>query len=120
MPLSYIMKFTTKDSGKRQEFKSGMVRDTNENKPRYDLLIPKNGDVMLKRWAELMARGASKYGERNWELADSPEEMERFKASACRHFFQWLNGEQDEDHASAVFFNIQAYEYILSKRTNNS
>lgn len=109
------MKFQTKDSGKRKNFVSGMVRDTDEDKPRYDLIMPENGQSMIMRWAELMARGASKYGERNWEKANSEEELKRFKGSACRHFFQWMRGEEDEDHASAVFFNIQAYEYVKEK-----
>ena len=56
------MKYQTKDSGKRVEFKSGMRRDSTEGKPRYDL-IPLEP---LKRLAELYARGAEKYGDRNW------------------------------------------------------
>ena len=45
--------FITKDSGVREEFASGMKRDTQNGKPRYDLL----DRAFLKRWAELMARG---------------------------------------------------------------
>lgn len=113
--------YTTKDSGARQEYSSGMRRDIQEGKPRYDLVVPKrhagmSADViMLKRWADLMARGAEKYGERNWELAESQEEYNRFKASAFRHFMQWFTGELDEDHGAAVFFNIQAAEFTKSK-----
>lgn len=107
-----MVKYKTKDSGKRVDFESGMRRDTDENKPRYDLIYM----PMLTRWAELMARGAEKYGERNWELANSEEEMNRFKASAWRHFVQWQNGEDDEDHASAILFNVSAYEYVKDKR----
>lgn len=103
--------FVTKDSGERVEFDSGMVRDTQEGKPRYDL-IPA---MFLKRWAELMGRGADKYGERNWEQANGPEELERFKASAFRHFMQWFMGEADEDHAAAVAFNVAAFEFIKAK-----
>lgn len=110
------MKFTTKDSGKRQDYKSGMRRDIQDGKPRYDLIIPLGSKShMLKRWAELLERGIQKYGYRNWELADSEEEMIRFKSSAFRHFIQWFQGEEDEDHASAVYFNIQAYEHTKSK-----
>ena len=99
------MQYETKDSGKRQSYPSGMRRDTAESKPRFDL-IP----VMpLKRLAELYARGAAKYGDRNWELANSEEELQRFKASGLRHMYQWLNGETDEDHAIAVVFNLFAY-----------
>lgn len=108
--------FITKDSGKRQEYKSGMRRDTQENKPRYDLLVPENTpNNMLYRWAMLMERGMDKYGYRNWEKANSQEELIRFKASAFRHFMQWMNGEFDEDHPAAVLFNIQAAEYVKQK-----
>ena len=107
------MKYETKDSGERVEFASGMVRDTTDGKPRYDL-IPHEP---LKRLAELYARGAEKYGDNNWQLANSEEELQRFKASAARHFHQWLNGEQDEDHGIATAWNIFAYEHI-SERLN--
>ena len=103
--------FETKDSGQRQEFSTGMVRDVQKGKPRYDLL----DRAMLKRWAELMARGAEKYGEENWRKAETEEEMKRFQASAVRHLFQWLEGEKDEDHASAVLFNIAGAEMVREK-----
>lgn len=105
------LKFETKDSGKRVDFKSGMRRDADDNKPRYDLIYR----PMLKRWAELMARGAKKYGENNWKLANSQEELNRFKASAFRHFIQWMDNELDEDHASAILFNVAAVEYVLER-----
>lgn len=105
------MDYTTKDSGERVDFASGMRRDTDKGKPRYDLCyLP-----MLTRWAELMARGAEKYGARNWQNANSQEELDRFQASAFRHFVQWMNGEVDEDHAAAVFFNISAAEYVKTR-----
>lgn len=104
-------KFITKDSGARKEFKSGMVRDTNEDKPMYTLCW----QPMLKRWAELMTRGAVKYGKNNWMKADGEEELDRFKDSALRHMMQWLEGDESEDHASAVFFNIAGAEYVKNK-----
>lgn len=104
-------KFVTKDSGERIGFESGMLRDTQKNKPRYDLVyLP-----MLKRWADLLDRGAKKYGERNWELASGNPELVRFKASAFRHFVQWFENEEDEDHAAAVFFNISGAEMVKEK-----
>lgn len=114
--------YETKDSGKREEYDSGMVRDTQENKPRFDLVIPigiKYDESLLYRWAMLMERGMAKYGYRNWENANSEEEMIRFKQSAFRHFIQWFQGEQDEDHAAAVLFNINAFEYVNSKLENS-
>lgn len=105
--------YKTKDSGKRKDFKSGMRRDVQEGKPRYDLI----DTVFLKRLAELLERGAVKYGENNWQLANSGEEMDRFKASAFRHFMQWFEGDDDEDHASAIAFNVMAAEH-LKRRLN--
>jgi len=113
-----VKDFKTKDSGKRTEFDSGMVRDIQDEKPRYEFLIP-NGqtheDTLLFRWAMLMTRGAVKYGDRNWEKANSIEEANRFRASAFRHFMQWYCGDLDEDHAAAVLFNINGYEYVINK-----
>jgi len=109
--------FKTKDSGERIEYPSGMHRDISEGKPRYDLVVPENmKEPMLKRWAELMGRGAVKYGDRNWEKATSAEEYNRFRESAFRHFVQWFSGETDEDHAAAVYFNIQCAEYVKEIR----
>jgi hypothetical protein len=103
--------FETKDSGKREEFSTGMVRDTQEDKPRYDLI----DTAFLKRWAELMARGAKKYGENNWKKAATDEELSRFRASAVRHLFQWLEGDVTEDHAAAVAFNLAGAEMVREK-----
>ncbi len=104
-------KYTTKDSGARVKFKSGMNRDIGEGKARYDLCyLP-----LLKRWAELMGRGAEKYGCRNWEKANSKEELARFKASAFRHFIQIMEGDTTEDHFAAVCFNLAAIIMVEEK-----
>lgn len=110
------MRYITKDSGKRVKFKSGMNRDTTEGKPRYDLIIGETQkDNLITRWAELMARGAEKYGERNWEKANSIEELNRFKASAWRHFVSAMQGDEEEDHYSATCFNLNAIIYLHEK-----
>lgn len=105
--------FETKDSGQRVEFDSGMVRDSQAGKARFDLIIPQGvpyGDQMLTRLALLLQRGSEKYSARNWEQANSEKELARFKESAFRHFMQWLTGEDDEDHAAAVLFGVLAHE----------
>ena len=111
-------KYVTKDSGKRQNYDSGMRRDTQEGKPRFDLLealcMPYE-ERILTRWGRLMERGAEKYGSRNWEQADSKEELERFRASLYRHFMQYFAGEEDEDHMTAVLFNLNAVETLKYK-----
>ena len=104
--------FIVKDSGKREEFSSGMVRDTSENKTLWHLV----GDgPMLKRWAIHLTSGAKKYVARNWMKASGEAEYERFRESAFRHFMQWYNGDRDEDHGAAVFFNINGAEYVRGK-----
>lgn len=107
--------FTTKSSGARAAFANGGVRDTESGKPRFDLIRPQTvpyADQMLSRFAALMSRGAEKYAARNWERFSDSEALERARSSAARHFEQWFNGEQDEDHAAAVYFNIMAVEYV--------
>lgn len=118
-PGSAGYSFQTKDSGDREQYDSGMVRDTNEGKPRFDLVLPEGvpyRDQLFTRVAELMARGAQKYGDRNWEKAAGEAELKRAKESAFRHFMQWYCGETDEDHAAAVFFNIQEAEFVKGKQ----
>lgn len=113
VPYGRPPKFVTKDSGERQQFDSGMQRDTQDGKARFDLLFPLDVPYdaqFLTRVAELLARGAEKYDSRNWEQAAGTEEMERFKASAFRHFVQWMAGDEDEDHAAAVVFNLLGFE----------
>lgn len=107
--------YTTKDSGQRAVFSTGMHRDTNVGKARFNLMFPKGvpyHEQMITRLAELYGRGAVKYAARNWEQARTAEELERFEESAARHFAQWIAGETDEDHAAAVMFNIIGAEFV--------
>jgi len=94
------MKYTkVKDSGKRQEFKTGAVRDIQTGKGRYDLLPPR----ALRRLAEHYENGAVKYGDNNW-LKGIP--LKRMMDSALRHIFKVLEGKTDEDHLTAAAWNI--------------
>lgn len=93
--------FTTKDSGNRQEFDTGSVRDTQTGKPRFDL-IPTGP---LKRLADLYARGAEKYDDNNWQKG---QPISRVYASLFRHLIAWREGERSEDHLAAVAWNAFA------------
>lgn len=113
--------FTTKDSGKRQSFPSGMVRDVQDDKPRFDL-IPTEG---LRRLAELYTRGAVKYGDDNWRKG---QPLSRAYASLFRHLIQWREGDRAEDHMAAVAWNAMAIMFYeeqmpelndLFEETNN-
>lgn len=103
--------FVVKDSGKREEYVSGMRRDTQEGKPNFNLL-PRD---FLRRWAIHMTKAVAKYGRDNWTLANSKEELQRFEDSALRHMMQWLDGDVEEDHAAAIAFNVAAAERVKSK-----
>lgn len=98
-----------KDSGKRMEFDSGMVRDVTIDKINWSLVAD---GPMLERWAQHLTNGAQKYAARNWMLAAGQAELDRFRESAFRHFMQWYYGHTDEDHAAAVFFNVNGKEYV--------
>lgn len=112
-PLQYV----TKDSGERKIFDSGMQRDTNTGKMQPDLAL--DGPMFL-RWVALMTRGAVKYQRRNWMKASGPEELERFRESAVRHFVQWYYGlNPEEDHGAALFFNVNGAEYVRSLRAKD-
>lgn len=97
-----------KDSGKRQEFATGARRDTQENKPRYDL-IPLHP---LYRLAMHYTNGAVKYGEHNWTKG---MELSRFYASLFRHMTAWAEGDRSEDHLGAVAWNAFALMHFESK-----
>lgn len=111
--------FTIKDSGEKIQFESGMVRDTAKGKPKFELALD---GPMFKRWAQHLTRACrnadgspGKYETRNWMKATGDAELDRFIESAFHHFVQWLDGETDEDHAAAVFFNINGAEYVRER-----
>ena len=90
-----------KDSGERQEFPTGSVRDTREGKGRYDLLPPHAIYLVARQFEE----GALKYGDGNW-LKGQP--LSRYVDSALRHLFKHMGGETDERHDVAAAWNILA------------
>jgi len=94
-------RFTLKDSGQREAFESGMVRDIREGKGRYDLISP----IALRRLAIVYEKGAVKYEDRNWEKG-AP--MSRFMDSALRHLNQYKEGKRDEDHIAQACWNLFA------------
>jgi len=77
------MKHIVADSGKREKFTTGMVRDTREGKGRFDLITP----IAMRRLALVYERGAIKYEPRNWEKG-SP--LSRFADSTQRHINDYL------------------------------
>jgi len=101
--------FVTKDSGEREEFETGSRRDTQNGKPRYDL-IPTGP---LTRLAHLYARGAEKYDDWNWVKG---QPMSRVYASMFRHMIAWREGDKSEDHLAAVAWNAFALMHFEDNR----
>ena len=93
--------FTIRDSGERREFETGAVRDVQVSKPRPDLISP----YALWRIGVHLAKGAEKYGPRNWEKG-MPFSV--FVASLCRHLVQYMMKDRVEDHLAAICFNVMA------------
>jgi hypothetical protein len=123
-----MSEFQVKDSGARVGMASGMVRDATTGKSRPDLV---RDGPMLQRWVAHLTKGAQKYEARNWMKASGQEEYLRFMESADRHYNIWytwmfygVNIEDPanptheplaEDHAAAVFFNINGAEYVQER-----
>jgi len=95
-----------KDSGERETYISGMTREPNLSRGRYDLISP----IALKALAIHMERGAEKYEDRNWEKGGK---LSRHLNSAMRHLQQYLEGDRSEDHLSASIYNSMAITHVL-------
>jgi len=87
------------DSGVRQDFNTGSVRDTRDGKGRFDLISP----IALKRLAVHFENGAKKYGVRNWEKG---QPIMRYCDSAIRHLYSFIEGDRAEDHLAAAMWNV--------------
>lgn len=103
-----MKKFVTKDSGERQEYDTGSKRDTREGKGRFDL-IP---TMPLRRLAGLYERGASKYGDANWQKG---QPLMRYVDSLMRHTNNLVSGEPTEDHLAAIAWNAFGYMWTLNE-----
>lgn len=113
--------FVVKAGGPQIVGAGGMVRSSATDKTDFTLAVD---GAMFERWAEHLTRATQPRGDfpgypkRNWLRAKdgTPEEkaatMERARESALRHLIQWYRGDTDEDHAAAVFFNINVHETV--------
>jgi len=94
------------DSGKREKFSTGAVREPNLMRGRYDLVSP----ISLKALAIHYERGSEKYSDRNWEKGLP---LSRHLNSAIRHLNEYLTGDRSEDHLSACSWNCFAIVHNL-------
>ncbi len=100
------VEYQIKDSGERRQFPSGAQRDRGGDKPRPDLISP----FFLERFGDHMGKGAKKYSDHNWAKGMPNSE---YWASLNRHAAKYAQGETDEDHLSAMAFNLMAIMHNL-------
>lgn len=114
--------FEIKDSGTREQYSGGMVRDTADRGIAWSNI---HYGPMLFRWATHCTKGREKYedpepGIPNWTLgkADAMAIWLRAQESFERHAAAWLGGWYDEDHAAAIFFNVNLKEFVEAYLTS--
>lgn len=97
------------DSGERQSrFGTGSVRDTQEGKPRIDLIPP----LFIRRLGMHFANGAKKYGDNNWRKG---QPLSQYYTSGMRHMLAWFEGQEDEDHFAAAMWNVGCAMWTLEE-----
>lgn len=84
---------------KNRQFDTGAQRDTGEGKLRMSLVPQQELKRVMKRYLD----GAEKYGENNW-MKGMP--LSVYYDCAHRHLEAWWRGEDSEDHAAAVVWNM--------------
>jgi len=89
---------TLPDSGDRSEFKTGAVRDASFGKGNPSLIPIDALRAVSKRFED----GATKYGRDNWQLGIP---LSRYVDSLYRHLWQFMEGDETEDHAGAIIWN---------------
>lgn len=89
------------DTGDREVYDSGMVREPKAGHGRYDLL----SSEAIRRIAIVYEKGSQKYSERNWEKGGK---WSKCLCSALRHIFKWMEGRSDEDHLAMACWNLMA------------
>ena len=99
-----------------RHFDTGAQRDTADGKLRMSLIPQKELERVMKRYLS----GAQKYGENNW-MKGMP--LSVYYDCAHRHLSAWWSGEDDEDHAAAVVWNMLCAMWTESNnnsKTHNS
>lgn len=101
-PLAEAAKPVLKDSGQREEFTTGSVRDKQKGKGALDL-VP---DWVIWVVSRVYEEGAHKYAARNWEMG---QPLSQYIKSAGNHLAKLKAGMRDEPHASQVIWNMIGY-----------
>lgn len=87
-----------------REFETGSKRDDDSDKPLVNHLDP----YLRLRFGYLLRQGANKYDKGNWKKGQPTETaLESLHRHLAKYELNLQNGvEQDEDHLSAVIFNV--------------
>lgn len=100
--------YTLKDKSNvidtKRIFESGSQRDDDTNKP-----LPSHLDAYVRmRYGYLLRMGANHYEKGNWRLGQPKETaLESLHRHLAKFEINLYNGvEQDEDHLSAIIFNV--------------
>jgi hypothetical protein len=88
-----------KDSGSRQEFGTGAVRDDQQNKGAFHLVPP----FSMLLVSLIFEMGARKYAARNWEKGMP---VSRYIESGLRHTYKYIAGLRDEPHLAMACWNF--------------
>lgn len=89
----------------KRVFESGSQRDNDTNKP-----LPSHLDAYVRlRYGYLLRQGANHYEKGNWRKGQPTETaIESLHRHLAKFEINLQNGvEQDEDHLSAIIFNVQ-------------
>ena len=100
--------FVVKDSGARQSFSTGAVRDLQQGKGRFDL-VP---TIAIRRLAKHFENGAVKYGDNNWQKGIP---LARYLDSLERHVNCLKAGEPTEDHLAAIIWNAVCFMWTQNE-----
>ena len=95
-----------KDGGDREKYATGMVREPNGGRGRFELISP----IALKKLAIHYENGCIKYPDRNWEKGGK---LSRHFCSAMRHLTDLLEGDRTEDHISAAAWHCFAMQHVV-------
>lgn len=98
-------------------------RESQEDKPRFDLVISPNvayEDQLWTRYAVWLGKGAAKYGEGNMRKLEGPEAEAHAIAAAFRHLHKVAQGYDEEDHMAAVIANLDIINDVRTKAAEHA
>jgi hypothetical protein len=103
-----------------REFETGAIRDSDDSKEDY---IETISWTAFKRYAEYMTGKKKKYGAGNFKKGIP---IDSYEQSLARHLQKYLsnkyengNNEKEEDHLSAMVFNLFGIMHEEARLKNN-